>query len=454
MPEADLEIERSIRVAVVGGGPAGAFFTIRFLSLARERGLSARVTVFEPKSFEKGGAPNCNYCQGVVSAGLVAQLETLGLTLPRRVIQREIHCYRLVTSAGSLCLEAPDGRNIYTVYRGHGPNPAEPGKLSFDQFLLDSAVSFGARQVTARVTSVRIDKQAVDPVVLTDSNGETHIADIVIGAFGVNSQVVRDFERLGFGYQRPQTHAAVLAEYPIQEGHGRDDEIVVYVPGQRPVQFGVITPKRGYLTVSLIGKGLGQRELTEFMREAPLDYVPKEPLSAVSPHCQCAPRFPVRPARRLAASHCLIVGDAGIARYYKKGIDSALRSATLAAEVLAECGPVNEKELCRRYERRIKREFELDNYVGQFLFRVFEMINRSAALTLAQLRLARGECPSGLGKRKLRWILWNMFTGDAPYRLILFRCLDPVLILSTLCSALRAILSGEAKRIKRGKFGR
>jgi flavin-dependent dehydrogenase len=442
-----------VRVAVIGGGPAGTFFAIQYLRLTIERGIKAEVTIFEPKQFEQSGASNCNCCQGVISSALVDQLCRLGLKIPERVIQQRISRYRLITGAGSVCLDAPDGAHIFTVYRGHGPNPDESGPLSFDQFLLDTALKLGARKVSERIARIRFEQRAgPSPAVLTDYEGRSYSADMIIGAFGVNSTTGHEFEQLGFGYRRPSTHAAVMAEFPLvhaadQEGAG--NEITVFIPGSRLVQFAVLTPKKDYVTVSLIGKGLNSKDIDQFIPELTGNSSGTDLAVAQSPRCRCAPRFPVRHSPRLAMAHCMIVGDAGISRYYKKGIDSALRSASLAARVLAEYGPADVKNLQRCYERPIQREFRFDNLLGQMMFRMYLMINRYPSLTLAHLRLARGECAlAGIAMHRLRWVLWNMFTGDAPYRIILLHCLDPRLAFGVICSILRTLAGGK-KMLKR-----
>lgn len=444
-PDKDTQ-EMPVRVAVIGGGPAGAFFAINYLRLAVERGINAELTIFEPKQFEKGGASNCNCCQGVISSALVDELDRLGLEIPERVIQQRIYRYRVITGVGNVCLEAPEGAHIFTVYRGHGPNPDESGPLSFDQFLLDTALKLGALKVSERIARIRFEKGPAS-VVLTDYEGRSYPADMVIGAFGVNSTTGHEFEQLGFGYRRPSTHAAVMAEFPLVrtvDPEGAGSEITVLIPGSRPVQFAVLTPKKDYVTVSLIGKGLTPKDIEPFMPGLTNSSSGTGLEVANSPRCRCAPRFPVRHSPRLAMAHCMIVGDAGISRYYKKGIDSALRSASLAARVLAEYGPADVKNLERCYERPIQREFRFDNLLGQMMFRIYLMINRYPLLTLAHLRLARGECAlAGIARQRLRWVLWNMFTGDAPYRRILLHCLDPRLAFGVICSILRTLVGGK-----------
>jgi flavin-dependent dehydrogenase len=421
-----------MRVAVVGGGPAGAFFSYILLSLARVKGRDVEVSIFEPKKFEKKGAPNCNYCQGVVSAGLVRAMEDLGLKLPDYVIQAKIQSYQLVTLGRSLRLWAPQHQDIFTVYRGQGPHSEKAGSISFDQFLLECAMSSGARKISAWIEKVEVKESAADPVTLTDNKNKSYSADIVIGAFGVNSTISAEFENLGFGYRRPETSSALQAEYKIDEEFIRlrlGQEIKVFALGLYPIRFGVITPKHGYITVSLIGRRLGSEHLERFMGHPQvLKFLPAD-LKFNAGSCSCAPRFPVKHGKELAGPHYMIIGDAGASRYYKNGIESALFSAELAAGVLVENGPEQAELLRRHYSSRVQSRYRLDNFLGRILFRIHDLINYLPAFTRAHLSIVGDESSAaGYSRNRLRWILWNMFTGDAPYNKIFFHCLNPLLL--------------------------
>ncbi|HYA31732.1 MAG TPA: hypothetical protein VED67_03160 [Thermodesulfovibrionales bacterium] len=50
------------RVAVVGGGPTGSFFSIFALKMAKMIGKQLEVTIFELKDFTKDGSLGCNRC--------------------------------------------------------------------------------------------------------------------------------------------------------------------------------------------------------------------------------------------------------------------------------------------------------------------------------------------------------------------------------------------------------
>jgi flavin-dependent dehydrogenase len=436
-----------MRVAVVGGGPAGTFFAYNLFRHARRRNLPVEVTIFEPKEFEERGARNCNFCQGVISAGLFSSMESLGLEIPQGVIQAEIKSYHLVTLSGDLFLPVPPTQTIFTVYRSHGPDPDRTGLMSFDQFLLGCAISSGAKRLTVPVASIELNVGAPDPAIIVDQKGNVHRADVVVGAFGVNSEIGSQFERLGFGYHCPLKDSALLAEYKISDEsvpENFNSEIKIFALGLYPIRFGVITPKKGHITVSLIGEKLRADHLRSFMGHPLVKKHVKIQEDLLTPRCRCAPCFPVSSGKELAGAHCLVIGDAAVSRYYKNGIESALRSAELAAEVLVEYGPWSAETLRRRYGRKIKAIYSLDNFFGRILYNLYDWVNHWPSMARAHLKIARDDSGlTGYSQRQLIWILRNMFTGDAPYRKIFLHCLNPVLLLRIIMATLGTYFSSD-----------
>ena len=430
-----------MRVAVVGAGPAGTFFVYCLSRQAQERGLKLEVSIFEPKKFEHKGAFHCNFCQGVISSSLLAAMEKIGLSLPEQVIQAQIRSYRLITLGGELLLPVPGDQEIYTVFRGQGPVSEKAGAISFDQFLLDKTLAGGAMKVPVLIREIEIRRGAENPVTLVDHKGRSYQADMVVGAFGVNSGIGIEFEKLGFGYQTPGTSSALQAEFRMDSDRilrQFGDEVKVFALGLYPIRFDVITPKRSHITVSLIGQHLRSEHLERFIQHPLVQKHIPAGLDTGAPRCGCAPLFPISDGRELAGEHCMIIGDAAVSRYYKNGIESALRSAELAAEVLAEFGPGQPEQLRRYYTRRVKRMFVMDNSLGRALFRVHDFINQLPSIVRAHLEIARGDSRlTGHSRKKLRWILWNMFTGDASYGKIFLHCLDPLLLFSIIMATLR-----------------
>ena len=432
---------RPIRVAVVGGGPAGTFFAYCLCQEASRRGRAVSVTVFEPKAFERRGAYHCNYCQGVISDGLLAEMKKLGLWIPDKVIRTKIKSYSLVTLGGEVSLPVPEGQHIFTVFRGHGPVDESAGAISFDQFLLDKAVQSGARKVNAYIEAIRIKPGTADPVTITSRDGATFSADMIVGAFGVNSNLGVQFEELGNGYSRPPTDSALQAELRYEnamEGES-GQQIRIFALGLPGVRFAVITPKRKHATVSLIGERLDSMHLEQFLsHQLVAGRVRAMAGGEGKMRCQCAPLMPVGDGGELAGKHWFVIGDAAVSRYYKNGIESALRSAELAARVLVEHGPECGEKLERHYSRRVKKMFGLDNRLGQLLFALHDRFYRLHTVASGCLAIARGDYGiTGHSRRKLRWIMWNMFTGDASYSKIFLNCLDPVLWFKIVVVSLR-----------------
>ena len=80
-------LENGSRVAVIGGGPAGCFFSIFFIRLAQLLDLDIHVDIFEYRNFKADGPAGCNMCAGVISEGLVQLLSIEGIIIPDNLIE-------------------------------------------------------------------------------------------------------------------------------------------------------------------------------------------------------------------------------------------------------------------------------------------------------------------------------------------------------------------------------
>ena len=86
------------KVAVIGGGPAGAFFAIHLLRRAEELGRDLRVIILErrwpaktpPTDNPQAAWNGCNYCAGGISPRLNDVLKSLNSRHPEDVIQSRI----------------------------------------------------------------------------------------------------------------------------------------------------------------------------------------------------------------------------------------------------------------------------------------------------------------------------------------------------------------------------
>ena len=141
---------------MIGGGPAGSFFSFFLLDMAARRGVDVHVDIYEPRDFSKPGPAGCNMCGGIISESLVQQLAVEGISLPQTVVQRGIDSYVLHTDVGSVPIETPlQEKRIGVVFRGPGPRGLTEFKWgSFDGHLQQLAMEKGANIIHERVDDV------------------------------------------------------------------------------------------------------------------------------------------------------------------------------------------------------------------------------------------------------------------------------------------------------------
>jgi len=152
----NLKLVSGSKVAVIGGGPAGSFFSYFLLNMIQKINLDIKIDIYEPKDFSLVGPSGCNMCAGVVSELLIQQLSLEGINLPSTIVQRGIDSYVIHMDDGSVRIETPfHEKRIATVSRRGGPRGKNEVKChSFDGYLLDLAVSKGAYLVKERVDSI------------------------------------------------------------------------------------------------------------------------------------------------------------------------------------------------------------------------------------------------------------------------------------------------------------
>jgi flavin-dependent dehydrogenase len=414
-------------VAILGGGPAGSFCAIWLSALAARAGQRFDITLFDHKSFEKPGPAGCNMCAGVIPDSLVRNMRRFGIELPRHVIQRRIEGYCLETLGGAVDIPRPPGVELYSTFRGPGPRGMYPSaQEGFDYFLRREAEKRGLTYVNALVTDVALPASSAAPYLVTCRGGSQHEAEIVVGAFGVNSNLGRLFEGLGFGYRAPQVVRAFQAEVPVEpEFIAREmgDRVFIFALGWRHLKFAAITPKREHVTVTLVGDDPRRVDLEEFLhspyvrRRLPADW--RMPCQ----YCCCSPRLPLTAARTAVHDRLVIIGDAHVARYLKNGIESSFYTACWAARAIV-AGDLTAAGLQRNYVARCDY-YVRDNRYGRALFRLHDIISASPRVSRAHVAVARAEQASPARPKRLSDVLWGMFTGNIPYREIALRLLDP-----------------------------
>jgi flavin-dependent dehydrogenase len=433
------------RVAVVGGGPAGSLFAYLLLRLAGGLGMRLAVDVYEPREFDRLGPHGCNMCAGILSGRVLGDLEREGITLPETVVQNRIDRYRVYTSAGSVLVEAPNPRAAaVAVHRGGGPRGADrPRPRGLDGYLLDLAVAGGASHLRQRVGRVRW--RGGRPEI--DVEGTPRLYDLVVLAIGVNRPPGKLLEDLGVGARPAQTARAHVSETRGRDAASTDAPattmslFLLDIPG---LDFAGVVPKDAFDTVCLLGRDLNAATVKAFFEHPVVRALRPGRPTLCEGVCHCGPRLNVREAADPFADRVVLIGDCGVTRLYKDGLGSAFRTARAAAWTVLHVG-VAARDFRRGY-LPVYRGLARDNRYGEALFGLIRRARAWPALQAALLGVVSGEQALPPPRRHLNAILWDLFTGDAPYRSITWRCVAPTLIVRVLRARVRAGAHRTARR--------
>ena len=428
MAEQDLQLDDGSRVGVIGGGPAGSFFTIFLLDTAERMGMDIQVDIYEPRDYTCPGPVGCNMCGGIISESLVQNLAAEGINLPPTVVQRGIDSYMLHMDVGSVRIETPlQEKRIGAVYRGPGPRDIKEIKWgSFDGFLQNLAIEKGANVINQRADEIIWDDGHPQIKV---RKGEPQGYDLVTIAAGVNSASRKLFANLNFDYETPKTTKTFIQEYyfgeeQIQEVLG--SSMHVFLLDLPRLEFAAIIPKGDYVSVCLLGEDIDKELVTNFMNtpEVMSCFPPGWDFDANS--CNCSPRINIAGAGHPYGDRIVFIGDSGVTRLYKDGIGAAYRTAKSAATTVALQG-ISAEDFKEHYWPAC-RKIETDNMIGQVMFLVTRLIQGQRVARRAVLRMTADEQKDADSKKRMSMVLWDMFTGSAPYKDIFVRTLSPVFL--------------------------
>ena len=448
-----LRLEDGARVAVIGGGPAGSFFSIFALDMAARAGLDLSVDVYEPRDFRVQGPPGCNMCGGIVSESLVQHLAAEGITLPATVIQRGIDSYVLHTDVGEVRIETPmREKRIGAVHRGLGPRGPEGARYeSFDAFLLSHAEARGARVIRRRVEGVTLS-DGYPSIPAEDGSGVRY--DLLVVACGVNAATPVLPEGLGLDGGRPRTTKTAIREYLVGRPVIRKtlgDSMHVFLLNLPRLEFAAFIPKGEYVSLCLLGEEIDRSLLDSFLGSSEVAACMPPDWQGEKHACKCAPKMNVGWSGRPYGQRVVLIGDAGVARLYKDGIGSAYRTAKAAASTVVFEG-VSKEDFRLRYWPAC-RSIMVDNALGRLVFLVVGQVQKRRFARRALLDLvAHEQCDQG-GSARMSTVLWDTFTGSAPYREILLRALHPGLMLRLLLGLVMSLVRGGRGSSRRGGSG-
>jgi flavin-dependent dehydrogenase len=423
-----LVLDNGSKIAVVGSGPAGSFFSYYLLDMAERLGLDIYVDIYEPRDFSHTAPKGCNMCGGIVSETLVQTLAADGINLPPTVVQRGIDSYYLHMDVGDVRIETPlKEKRIGAVTRGSGPRDIKEIKWeSFDGHLQKLATAKGANVINERVTNVNFNQGR--PRIKT-RRGSSQTYDMLAVAVGVNSPALNLFNGLDIGYHSPETTKTFICEYYL------GSEIIekylgssmhVFLLNIPRLEFAAIIPKGDYATVCMLGENIDDDLVKAFLDSPEVRATMPLGWQAEKRSCWCFPRINVKGAHQPYFDRIVFIGDCGVTRLYKDGIGAAYRTAKAAASTAIFQGISTDD--FRQYYMPACKTINSDNAIGKLSFIFTSQIQKYRLARRGLLKMTIEEQDLKGSKRRMSTVLWDMFTGSAPYRDIFLSTLHPAFL--------------------------
>jgi flavin-dependent dehydrogenase len=419
-----LSIQEGSKICVIGGGPAGSFFSFFAFELALKKGINIEIDIYEPKDFNQKGSPGCNHCGGVVSESLVHMLSADGITLPEQVIRRGIETYTLHLEHGSTVIEAPKfEQRIVSMFRGSGPNGSDASDIqSFDGFLQDLCTNKGAMVFHERVTDVLTEPDGI--TIITSKSRKKY--DLVVGAAGLNEQSLSLFKKLVPAFIPPKTAQTHISEYFLEKDlidKHFGNSMHVFLLNMPGIKFGALIPKGSYVTLVLLGSKIKRKMVDRFLNsESILACFPEgTELKNIKP-CQCSPYINVRNGKHPYSDRVVLIGDSSSSKLYKNGIGAAYLTAKAAANTVISNG-ISGNDFKKSFQP-VCSQLNADNVAGKLIFFITTIIQRSRYVKKVIFQMVVKEQKKEKGKREISSLLWDTFTGSASYRNILWRSMN------------------------------
>lgn len=422
-----LILKNGSRIGVVGGGPAGSFFSYFALEEAQKVGINIEIDIYEPKDFSRSGPPGCNHCGGIVSETLVQQLKTDGIVLPEQVIRRTIETYTLHLEQGLAVIDnlGVDQR-IISMFRGSGPlGPNGTGQTGFDAYMLDLCKQKGARLLVEKVVDAEREPDGI--ALITRKSRQKY--DLVVGAVGLSPKTLSLFKKLVPDFIPPKTAKAYISEFylgqdVISRNFGNSMHVfVLNLPG---IKFGALIPKGNFVTLVLLGTGVTTEIADRFLHaEAVRNCFPEGVLPTPVNSCLCFPMINIGNAKSPYADRVVLIGDSSSSKIYKNGIGAAYLTGKAAAEAAVANG-ISVQDFRTSFQPTCSK-LDRDNAAGKLIFFITTVIQKWSFLKKVLFRMVVKEQEKEKGRREMSMMLWDTFTGSAPYLNILLRGLNPLL---------------------------
>ena len=440
-------LEDGSKIAVIGGGPAGSFFTYFALDFAERMGMDISIDVYESKDFKCAGPKGCNNCGGIVSESLIQSLATEGIVLSSNTIRRGIESYTLHLEQGSAVIETPfNEQRIAAMFRGVGPIGAPDSQMEgFDNYMLELCRERGAKVINERISGAL---RTADGVTLTTKSEQKARYDLVVGAVGLNVKTLDLFQSICPSFEPPETTKTYISEFrmePEEIDKYFGNSMHVFLLNLANIKFGALIPKGNYVTLVLLGNDINKEIASSFVNSEPVQklFPPGIKLDDITP-CKCFPSINVKGAKLAYDDRVVLVGDSASSKLYKNGIGAAYITGKAAANTAVFNGI--SAAAFRKYYQPVCSELDRDNRLGKFIFSVTGIIQKSILLKSAMLNMVISEQGRASHKRRMSSVLWDTFTGSAAYTNVFLRVMNPLLLISLIWNIIKSMFNIIFKR--------
>ncbi|MBV5260197.1 geranylgeranyl reductase [Synechococcus moorigangaii CMS01] len=346
-----------LRVAVVGGGPAGSSAA----EILAKAGIETYI--FERK------LDNAKPCGGAIPLCMVDEFD-----LPPEIIDRRVRKMKMISPSN---IEVNIGQTLKdSEYIGMCRREV------MDSFMRNRAADLGANLINGTVFKLDIPNNNTDPYVLhysDHSNGEvkgemkTLKVDLVIGADGANSRIAKAIDAGDYNYaiafqeriRLPQDKMAYYEE--LAEMYVGDDV--------SPDFYAWVFPKYDHVAVGTGTMKVNQariKELQAGIRARAAKRLEGGEIIKVEAH-----PIPEHPRPRRVVGRVALVGDAAgtVTKSSGEGIYFAAKSARMCAEVIVEASNngqrVPTEADLKQYLKRWDKKYGATYLVLDILQRVF-----------------------------------------------------------------------------------
>ncbi|XP_068663506.1 geranylgeranyl diphosphate reductase, chloroplastic-like [Aristolochia californica] len=341
---------RPLRVAVIGGGPAGAS--------AAETLAAGGVQTFLIERSPAGSKP----CGGAIPLCMLDEF-----SIPPELVDRRVTRMKIIS---------PSNRVVDFGSKTLKPHEyiAMLRREVLDSFLRNRAQSKGAEIITGLVTGLDIPSGAHHPYTVQyltgGERGELKV-DAVVGADGVNGRVAKEIRAGSYSFAIAFQERIRL---PDEKMIHYQDLAEMYVGGDiSPDFYGWVFPKCDHVAVGTgtVSAKANIKNLQAGIRERVKDKISGGRVIKVEAH-----PIPEHPRPRRVVGRVALVGDAAgyVTKCSGEGIYFAAKSGRICGEAIVRASEKGQKMIC---EEDLKREYLRrwdDEYVATF--RVLDLLQR------------------------------------------------------------------------------